>query len=119
MATTGPAGADTAAAQASARRTATDAAVRELVEDGESVADALTHLAGRVRKMSQRFAHIGPDTGTAVGVAAELVSDVVQGTGALGTLMWTLTNNASRFDREQQAARIAAQSGKDGVSGGS
>jgi len=117
MATTGPTGADAAAVQASARMIAASAAAQELVEDGEGIADALTRLADRVRKLSQRFAHLDPDTGTAVGAAAELVSDVVQGTGGLGPLLWTLTNDAGRFDREQRAARHAARASKDDSSG--
>ncbi len=118
MATTGPtgAGAAAAAAETSVPKIGASAAVQELVEDGEGVADALERLAGRVRKLSQRFTQLGPQTGTAVGVAAELVSDVMQGTGALGTLLWTLTSNAGTYDREQ-AARIAAQPGKDSSSG--
>jgi len=94
--------------QADADEIAAGARAQELVDDADKIADALAALGERVRKISKRFTHVDPTIG-AVGVVADIQSDVMQGTGAIGALLWTLTRDAGAYDRDRQAATISAR----------
>jgi hypothetical protein len=108
MTTTGPTAADAPAAH---DEIFTGPRAQELVEDAEKIAAALIALGERVRAVSKRFTRVDPVTG-AVAVVADMQSDVMQGTGAIGSLFWTLVTDAGAYDRDRQFALTSSRSGR-------
>lgn len=81
-----------------------DVYVRNAQRSYLTVAEKLEAVARRMRQLSERV----PDARhSAVGKAAEAVSEYTQGVGSIGTHLWAVVNEAEHLDRfrREQADR--------------
>lgn len=79
-------------------RPTTDAGVyaQDAMRSVETIARELEELAGRLRAQVSGFNN--PNL-SAVGLAADIVSDYTQGVGSRGTRLWTLVHAAGLVDQ--------------------
>jgi len=73
-----------------------DIYVRNAQRSYLTVAEKLEAVARRIRQLAERVPN---DRTSAVGQAAEAVSEYTQGVGAIGTHLWAVVNDAEHLDR--------------------
>ena len=76
-----------------------------------TVAEKLEAVARRMRQLAER---VPSDRTSAVGKAAEAVSEYTQGVGSIGTHLWEVVNDAEHLDRYRREQSVSSAS-REGV----